>query len=277
MIQEYLVASNIEDALTLRRNTAQSVWYAGGTEINRLNSTITAKTVISLEQLGLATIVDEGSTIRIGAMVTLQQLVESPLVPKWLREAALHCGSLSRRNVATVGGNLALMSDHSYLAPALLASRCSLTTANLTEGGAFSEDVIPIREYFTYRTQHASTLIISISLAKDKRFIGSRRFALSKQNRSAVIVGFGAMLGEGLVISHVRVFAAIHGSGLQRLTTVENAIEDGELSTREDVQLAVSEAASATDDFVGSAQYKRYIAAEGVGQLFSEFLKGGGE
>ena len=35
MIQEYLVASSIADALTLKRNNAKSVWFAGGTEINR--------------------------------------------------------------------------------------------------------------------------------------------------------------------------------------------------------------------------------------------------
>ncbi|MFA5446738.1 MAG: FAD binding domain-containing protein [Sphaerochaeta sp.] len=275
MIQEFLVASNISDALSLRRNTPKSRWFAGGTEINRLNSGLDAKAVVSLSKLGLDTIIDEGPTIRIGAMVSLQQLIDSPLIPAWLKQAAAYCGSYTRRHMATIGGNLALMSDHSYLAPALLASRCTLKTANLTEGGAYSEDEIPVREYHAYIKEHANTLILSIALPKDKRYVGSRRFALSVQNRSAVNVAFGAMMGEGLVISHVRLFAAVHGSGLQRLNDVENAIEAGELSTREDVQLAVSQALEATDDFIGSAQYKRYIAAEGIGQLFSEFLKGG--
>ncbi len=275
MIQEFLIATDTEDALRLKRNKVKSVWYAGGTEINRLNSTVDAKCAISLAKLGLDTITDEGSFLRIGSMVTLQQLVASPLVPRWLKEAALTCGSFTRRNMATIGGNLALMSDHSYLAPALLASRCRLLTANLTEGGAYSEDNIPIREYHTYHHQFSGTLLLAVSLSKDLRFVGSRRYATSVQNRSAVHVGFGATLDSEQVIDHVRVFAAVHGSGVQRLSGVENAIENGELTTREDVQLAVQHAVTAVDDSIGSAEYKRYIASEGIGQLFAEFLKGG--
>jgi putative selenate reductase FAD-binding subunit len=177
--------------------------------------------------------------------------------------------------MATIGGNLALMSDHSYLAPALLASRCRLLTANLTEGGAYSEDNIPIREYHTYHHQFSGTLLLAVSLSKDLRFVGSRRYATSVQNRSAVHVGFGATLDSEQVIDHVRVFAAVHGSGVQRLSGVENAIENGELTTREDVQLAVQHAVTAVDDSIGSAEYKRYIASEGIGGLFAEFLKGG--
>lgn len=275
MIQEYLVASSIADALTLKRNNAKSVWFAGGTEINRMGGTVDAKVGISLKGLGLDQIVDEGPAIRIGAMVTLQELIDSPLVPLWLKEGARYCASYTRRHMATIGGNLALMSDHSFLAPALIASRCTLVTANVTEGGAYSEDEVPVREYYTYHKQHATTLVLAILLPKDKRYVGSLRYALSAQNRSAAAVAFSAMMGEALVISHVRVIAAIHGSGVQRLTTVENAIEAGELTSREDVQLAVSQALEAVDDFVGGKEYKRYIAAEGIGQLFGEFLKGG--
>ncbi|MDD3059298.1 MAG: FAD binding domain-containing protein [Sphaerochaeta sp.] len=274
MIQEYLVATDTEDALKLKRNKNKSVFYAGGTEINRLNSKVDAKVAISLAKLGLDTITDEGSYIRIGSMVTLQKLVESELVPQWLKDAALFCGSFTRRNMATIGGNLALMSDHSYLAPALLASRCRLLTANLTEGGAYSEDNIPIREYHAYHQQFSGTLILAVSLSKDSRYVGTSRFANSSQNSAAVTVGFGATQNSEQVIDHVRVFAAVHGSAVQRLNAVENAIENGELTTPADVQMAVQQSLSALDDYVGSSAYKRYIASEGVAQLFAAFLKG---
>ncbi|MDD3929424.1 MAG: FAD binding domain-containing protein [Sphaerochaeta sp.] len=275
MIQEYLVATDTEDALKLKRNKNKSVFYAGGTEINRLHSKVDAKVAISLAKLGLDTITDEGSYIRIGSMVTMQKLVESALVPQWLKDAALFCGSFTRRNMATIGGNLALMSDQSYLAPALLASRCRLLTANLTEGGAYNEDNIPIREYHAYHQQFSGTLILAISLSKDSRYVGTKRFSNSAQNSAAVTVGFGATQNSEQVIDHVRVFAAVHGSTVQRLNAVENAIENGELTTPADVQLAVHQAVAALDDHVGSSAYKRYIASEGVAQLFAAFLKGG--
>ncbi|NCC64313.1 MAG: molybdopterin dehydrogenase [Spirochaetia bacterium] len=277
MIQEYLIANDTEHALQLKRNNPKSVFYAGGTEINRLNSTVDAPIGIGLSKLGLSSITEDESFIKIGAMVTLQQLVDSPIIPLWLKEAAQFCGSFTKRNMATIGGNLALMSDHSYLAPALLAARCRLLTANLTEKGVYTEDNIPIREYHNYHKQFSGTLLLSISISKDSRFVGSLRYASSSQNRASVTVGFGATMNKEQVINHVRVFVAVHGNGLQRISAVENAIENGELTSREDVQLSMCQAVSATDDFTGTSSYKRYIASEGIGRLFAAFLQGGAQ
>jgi putative selenate reductase FAD-binding subunit len=69
----------------------------------------------------------------------------------------------------------------------------------------------------------------------------------------------------------------VHGKGVQRLEKVENSIENGELTTREDVQLAVRHDIVVVDDMTGGSDYKRYIASEGVGQLFSAFLQGGAQ
>ena len=275
MIQEFLIAKDTEDALNLKRNNPKSVFYAGGTEINRLNSTIEAKTAISLANIGLDGISDEGNSIRIGSMVTFQQLVDSTLVPQWLKDAALYCGSFTKRNMATIGGNMAMCSDHSYLAPVLLASRARLLTANITEEGSYNEDNIPIREYFAYLRQFSGTLLLGFLISKDSRFVASLRYANTVQSQAAVTLGFGATKnGEG-VIDRVRVFAAVKGIGMQRLSTVENAIENGELTTKQDVQLAVGHAIEAKDDSTGSSSYKRYIASEGIAQLFSDFISGG--
>ncbi len=275
MIQEFLIAKDTEDALKLKRNNPRSVFYAGGTEINRLNSTVDAKTAISLAHLGLDTIVDEGDSIRVGSMVTFQQLIDSALIPQWLKDSALYCGSFTKRNMATIGGNLALCSDHSYLAPALLSSRARALTANITEEGSYNEDNIPIREYHAYHIQFSGTLLLGFLIFKDSRFVGSLRYANTLQSQAAVTVGFGAIKnGEG-VIESVRVFAAVRGIGLQRLSTVENGIENGEFTTKQDIQLAVGHAIEAKDDSTGSSAYKRYIASEGIAQLFSNFIAGG--
>ncbi|MGB4406889.1 MAG: FAD binding domain-containing protein [Sphaerochaeta sp.] len=275
MIQEFLIAKDTEDALKLKRNNPKSVLYAGGTEINRLNSSIDAKTAISLAKLGLDVISDEGNSVRIGSMVTFAQLIDSDLVPQWLKTAALYCGSFTKRNMATIGGNLALCSDHSYLGPALLASRARVLTANITEEGSYGEDNIPIREYHAYHSLFSGTLLLGVLLSKDSRFVGSLRYANTLQSQAAVTVGFGAtMNGEG-VIDHVRVFAAVKGIDMQRLSAIENAIENGEFTTKQDVQLAVGHAIETKDDSTGSSSYKRYIASEGIAQLFSDFISGG--
>lgn len=272
MIQTFLQPLDIEEALTLRRNHPTSAWYAGGTEINRLRTTLSPETVISLEKLKLAEISAEKTAVRIGAMATFTDLLENPLIPAWLKEAAAYCGSFARRNRATIGGNLALMSEHSFLAPALLASEALLVTANLTEGGFYNEDRVPIAEYFAHRSTHAGTLVLALIIPTD-RFVGSQRFALSVQNYSAVNVGFGAKAGKN--ITDVRVFVALSGSGVVRLESVERAIEAGEAGNAEQVRQAVSSAVKPVDDITGSAAYKAYIAGEAIGQLYAEFLKGG--
>lgn len=275
MIQEFLIATNTEDALDLKRSHVGSVFYAGGTEINRLGSTVKATTAISLAKLHLDTITEDESTIRIGSMVTFQQLVESPLVPQWLKDAALFCGSFPKRNMATIGGNLALCRDDSYLGPALLASRCRLCTASLTEKGAYCEDNIPIREYHAYHAQYKGTLLLALIIPKAPRFVGTLRFANTVESHAVVTVGFGASMDSEGVIDHVRLFAAVKGSPLQRLSAVENSIENGELTTQADVQHAIAHDIEAKDDFSGSSAYKRYLASYSLAQLFAKFLAGG--
>jgi putative selenate reductase FAD-binding subunit len=275
MIQEFLIANTSEEALELKRKHEGSVFYAGGTEINRLGSTVQAKTAISLAKLNLGTITEDESSIRIGSMVTFQQLLESPMVPQWLKDAAFFCGSFPKRNMATIGGNLSLSRDDSYLAPALLASRSRLCTASLTEKGAYCEDNIPIREYHAYHAQFKGTLLLAIIIPKAPRFVGTLRFANTVESHAAVTIGFGASIdGEG-VIDHVRLYAAVKGSPLQRLSAVENSIENGELTTPVDVQHAIAHDLEAKDDFSGSSKYKRYIASEAFAQLFTKFLAGG--
>jgi putative selenate reductase FAD-binding subunit len=275
MIGKFLVATTLEDALDLKRRNEGSAFYAGGTEINRLGSSIDADVAVSLGNLGLDTIVEDADSVKIGSMVTFEQLLASEAVPAYLKKAARFCGSFPKRNMATIGGNLALCRDDSYLAPVLLASRCRLCTASLTENGVYCEDNIPIREYHAYHGQFKGTLIVAVIIPKDPRYVDTLRFANTVESHAAVTIGFGATRdGEG-VIDHVRLYAAVKGNPLQRLSAVENAIEDGTLVSPADLQLAVSHDIVAKDDCFGSSAYKRYIASEGFSRLFADFLAGG--
>ena len=60
----------------------------------------------------------------------LQQLVESDLIPAFIKEAAKFCASFAKRNAATVGGNLALRRDDSYLAAAFCAATAVFSSAS---------------------------------------------------------------------------------------------------------------------------------------------------
>lgn len=271
MIKKFIVAQNKEEALSVKRSTANSVFYAGGTEINRLDSSVQAEVAIDLAKLGLDTIEEKSDELIIGSMVRLQTIATSDVVPSWLKEAALFCGSFTRRNMATIGGNFALMNGRSYVGPVLLASRAKVLIATMSDDGTYGEDEVPVREYHEHIDTYQGALILGFRIKKSDRFVGTLRFAVSSQNRAAVTVGFGSEK-DG---SKVRIYTAVYTVGVLRLKETENKLEKGEITTEEELSKAVAAEVTVKSDYTGSGEYKRYIAGEGIAMLYGEFLKGG--
>lgn len=112
-LTEYHWAERIDEALLLlARLDVRTVPLAGGTALLASdNNDIEA--VVDLRDLGLSTISETGQGIRIGAMTTLQQLIQHPLssgiASGILSQAAqFSASSHSTRHSATIGGTLAL-------------------------------------------------------------------------------------------------------------------------------------------------------------------------
>ncbi|MGH4036642.1 MAG: FAD binding domain-containing protein [Sphaerochaeta sp.] len=277
MIKNYKIVKDVKEALTYKKQNPQAAFYAGGTEINRLNSSVKIEDAISLEGLGLNKIEEVKDGIKIGSCVTFQQLVESDLIPAYLKEAAMYCASRVVRDMATIGGNLALGADDSYLMPTLLAAKARLLTNGLTDKEVFTEDNLPIREYHMYHKEFSNTLLVAIVLPREERIVLSKRFANTAHSESCVTAAFGAKVEAGL-LSEVRIFAAIKGSGIQRFKDAENSIETDSFASREDVEFAITNATQAVDDYTASAKYKSYITGVAIGDMYavaSEAAKGG--
>ena len=110
MATQLLMAKSPEEAIGAKNATA--VFIAGGTELNRLgtDAATAADTLISLKKCaGLNEIKDAGDKVCIGAMCTFQQIAESEKVPAYLKEAAHFMASRTKRNMATIGGNIAAL------------------------------------------------------------------------------------------------------------------------------------------------------------------------
>lgn len=273
MIKNYKIVKDVKQALTSKRENPEYAFYAGGTEINRLGSSLNVEGAICLQGLGLDKIEKVKEGVKIGSCVTLQNLIDSPLVPEYLKKAAKFCASRTIRNMATIGGNLALGADDSYLMPTLLAAKARLLTNGLTEEGVFTEDNLPIREYHLYHKEFSSTLLVGLVLPDEDRIVLSSRFSKTSHSYSSVCVSFGAKKVEDK-LDEVRIFAAVKGSGIQRFKDVENAIENDAFASSADVEYAITSACIASDDLTGSASYKRYITGYSVGAMFEE-AKGG--
>jgi CO/xanthine dehydrogenase FAD-binding subunit len=143
MIIEYHRPQTIEDALMLLgRAQPISVPLAGGTAIDRASSQPQA--VIDLQALGLDHIVQRGNILEIGAMVTLQTLLESP-VSDFLKHVIQLEATHNLRQAATVAGALVAASGRSPFTTALLALDAMITLLPGPEQISLG-DLLPLRD-----------------------------------------------------------------------------------------------------------------------------------
>ncbi len=110
---EYHWAEHIDDALMLlSRPEIKTVPLAGGTSLLG-GSDESIQAVVDLRDVGLSYITEDARGIHIGAMTTLQMLVDAPILKSQVlsvvaQAAAASTSSRQLRAAATVGGTLAL-------------------------------------------------------------------------------------------------------------------------------------------------------------------------
>jgi CO/xanthine dehydrogenase FAD-binding subunit len=125
MIVEYHRPETIEAALELlNRNSPYTVPLGGGTILSRQSKPDLA--VVDLQKLGLNALQKEGDHLNIGAMSTIQSLVQSSDVSKELAAVAKQETSFNLRQAATIGGTIAGRDGLSPLLTALLALDANL-------------------------------------------------------------------------------------------------------------------------------------------------------
>lgn len=213
------------EAVQIRYASPDTTAYlAGGTDDLRLGGAAEGKELIDINALGFNTIEEKDGKLYIGAQVTLQQLVESDLIPAFIKEAAKFCASFAKRNAATVGGNLALRRDDSYLAAALCAAEAKLIA--LSAKGEKEESV------YDYLKGSCKCLLEYIVIEK---------------NREGWVKRFGNTSS-----SHAALIAAVSGD-IYALTVKGSGLACGNTPD-------LYETMEFCDDLTGSAEYKKYLA-----------------
>lgn len=128
MIVEYHRPFRMETALQLlNRDDPRTIPLAGGTWLNRKKGEDIA--VIDIQDLMLDDITSDGDVLHIGAKATLQQICDSELVENGLRKAAHREASYNLRQMATIGGTIAVGGGTSFLLTALLAANAQIVFA----------------------------------------------------------------------------------------------------------------------------------------------------
>ena len=174
--------------------------------------------------------------------------------------------------MATIGGNIALQRDDSYLMSTLVAAKARLILADITLAGEYTEENIPIREYHVFGEHFVDSLVLRVLLNKPTRFVSSLRFARTVQSPAAVTVSFGADMSSGEP-HDVRICAAVKGTGVIRFPELEDGVGSGSYQNPDDIGVAVSSTTVFFDDITGSASYKRYILGIALVELYRMCLE----
>ncbi len=234
---------------------------AGGTYV--LSSLFMEKpdSLLSLREIPeLQGISDQGDLVRIGALVTFQEALESELLPGYAKEALSFMGSRTKRNMATVGGNTALWRGDSYLASMLLASGAKIETAMDLHGETVTE-TLPAG---AFPGKREGRLITAICLKKGITG-ASRRYANTLQSHAELTVSMS--LEDGIFTAA----AAERTSGVFLMQELSERLSHGipdEILIQEIRDFCSGLEAIQTDDRC-SAEYKRYLLSTAIWDLYA--------
>jgi carbon-monoxide dehydrogenase medium subunit len=148
-IPEYTAPATLDDALGIKKERgAEARVIAGGTDlILRMRDKVFSPSVlIDLRRLSLDGIALSDNEMRLGAFVSLSQVLESAEIEKLFPALAAGCREFAGppiRNRATLGGNIVNASPAADLVPPLIAY-----DANIVLSSSGGERVLPLVEFF---------------------------------------------------------------------------------------------------------------------------------
>lgn len=217
--------------------------------------------VVSLKRIATLRHLSLNGELRLGARVTLNDLIRSPLILEHfpvLAETAGTMAGVQVRSLATVGGNICNASPAADMAPPLIA-----LDARVVIVGRDGERVIPLDEFFIGPGRSVLTpgeLVRELAVPHDD----STRVAYTKlEHREAMdiaIAGVGVSIKtEAQYCRDVRIVLGAVAPTPLRARQAEDFLRGSELTEeniREAARIAAREA-KPIDDVRGSAWYRR--------------------
>jgi CO/xanthine dehydrogenase FAD-binding subunit len=199
-------------------------------------------------------IVADGSTLRIGALTTYSELIQSAVVRRripMLVAAAREVGGRQIQHRGTIGGNIANASPAGDALPPLAAADAIVVLQSAT-----AERKIPLTEFFTgYRQtmRQADELIVAVEIPTLEgrqywRKVGTRRAQAISKVMCAAVRGPLVKIALGSVAATV-----------VRLPETERILSSrGSLA---DAQAALKREIAPIDDVRSTADYRREVSA----------------
>ena len=271
--------TTLADALTLLQQP-NTVALAGGTQLIA-NKRRDVRAVVDLSALGLAYIRERDGAVAIGAMTTLAQAAESPILRALangvLAQAAHRTASSILRNQATIAGTLIVEPD-GVLAVALLALDARVTSPPsppllLGEGAGGEVGFLARCAELLKRGALVTQIVVPMTNPR----ASLQTVARTPSDKPIVSVVASAQILRSAqndkVARDVRIALGGVGDIALRASAAEKALEGQTLNDAviENAAHAAAEGLSPRGDFRGSAKYRKEMAVvltrRAVGEL----------
>lgn len=256
MITEFLKPKTIIEAVQLKQATPDAVYMAGGSWINSSRSAMNPETVISLNELDLNFIKQDQDTLRIGAMTTLQDILDNDLIPDYIKDNLKLFRNRNIRNQGTLAGAIATKNPAFSILTVLIAAEAQLETPT---------EEISVEKYVT---SECSALILAVRLPL-KAAVVSNKYSVTARGVSLVSVA------AGIYEKEPRLVIAQDGGKIERLTDLEKTLNSDILpDDRDELAERISKAVMSFDDYRTSAAFKKYIAGVMLADCLIKAAKG---
>lgn len=241
-----------------------ATYLGGGTGVMRLvNAGVIQGRVVRSLDPALREVASSGTTIRLGAGVTMAQVVAEREL-SFLHPVARTVGGPAVRTMATIGGNLFAPHPYGDFAAALIALEAR---AVMAAGG-----VRPVEE--VVRDRHAAGLVAAVEFTRprDLRAFGWRKVSRVRPKGVSVLSIAVHLPREGGRMRGVRVAFGAMGAHPMRASAVERVLEGQTLdpSTLDRATRVAAEGLDPPTDALASAWYRREVAGVHLRRLLEE-------
>ena len=261
MITDIVRPKTVTEAV--RAKSAPGAAYLGGGTWLNSGRADDVRILVSLEKLGLDSLRVEAGRYLIGASVTFQAIVDSPVVPSVLRQAARLTASRTLRNMVTLGGELGLRPQDSAVIPALIALDAEISLAG-------KKKPVPIQKFLD--DDNSPGLILGVSVPE--RIQAAVRAVSRTSHSPRSLVAAVSARAAGPSAEGLRLVVSDCRGQYMRLTAMEKKLEGMPIPPRQDLEeLARAEFVPAPDMHASGA-YKRYMAGVLIADLLVELAQG---
>jgi CO/xanthine dehydrogenase FAD-binding subunit len=283
-VKNYLSPRSLEDAVKAMAEGDVTV-FCGGTDLTpQTNSGLQqyASTLMNIRRIdGLSGIDVRNGKIRIGALTTVSEIKQNPLLNEFapvLVATANRFASDQIRNAASLGGNICNASPAGDMIIPLLVLDAGVELASWLDGAVHTR-VVPLDEFFTApgkTVRQANELLTAIVFDQPAATFVAR-FRKSGPRPAleiaTVSLGIGGRLENGL-FKNVRVALGAVAPTPLRARRVEAALEGKPLDAA-GIQAAITSAgvdATPIDDVRASAWYRDHLVRVFTQEVLDDVL-----